>query len=306
METCGNCQRTIGDLEAHRAWQGHIVCTQCYRILARDADESLDDAGAAQRASPNARTTSDHSSIPLTDVSTASNTASLPPNHQYGNRAGQPASGHRRVPPINTSRISGHTSLADWALKFCVPGNPVVGNRGTHPWRRFFARILDVSGVGIVLWCVFGVCIAILFPVGSGGVFKAMENPIVAGGFAYLLWMPCEAVFLAVAGTTPAKSLFGIRVLASSGARLSFGSALKRTLLVWVQGQALGLPLVWIIPCSAANHRLQTTGTTLWDTSAGSIVTHSKWGSDRAIFCVVAVIVVLILKALLTAMGKSY
>ena len=141
-------------------------------------------------------------------------------------------------------------------------------------------------------------------PEQAAGFAKAIENPIIAGIVLYLVWVPAESVFLALFGTTPAKWLFGIRVAHPGGNLLSFPEALNRSFLVFLQGVGLGIPFVALFTQLFAYRRLTKTGTTLWDTSAGAVVLHKKWGVVRALLCTAAVFAVLILMSALNAAGN--
>ncbi|MBT9137222.1 MAG: hypothetical protein DDT34_02310 [Firmicutes bacterium] len=165
-----------------------------------------------------------------------------------------------------------------------------------HPWRRFFARTVDVSTIGLLLFFLVAFTVDATMPAKAEGFAKALENPIIAVFLFYLVWIPAEAAFLALLGTTPAKWLFGIRVVHSNGESLSFSEALNRSFLVWVQGVGLGIPFVTLFTQLFAYRRLTKTGTTLWDTSTGAVVTHhQQWGVLRAIMCVAVVFAVLVL-----------
>ncbi len=175
-----------------------------------------------------------------------------------------------------------------------------------HPWRRFFARTVDLLSSGLIIFVLFSFLVGMLFPQNVDGFLNAVENPITAGIIIYLLWLPIEAVILAFTGTTPAKWVFGIRVLSHTGNKLSYPNALKRVFLVWIQGEGLGIPLVTLFTRLFAYRRLTKTGTTLWDTSVESIVTHKKWGVIRAIATILAVLVTMIIMSILISIGNSY
>lgn len=174
-----------------------------------------------------------------------------------------------------------------------------------HPWRRFFARTVDISTVGSLLLFLLGFSIGATMPSRVEGLAKAIENPIIATFLLYLVWLPAEAAFLSLFGTTPAKWLFGIRVAYPDGELLSFSEALSRSFLVWVQGLGLGIPFVALFTQLFAYFRIMKTGTTLWDTSVGAVVTHQRWGVLRALVCTVVVVGVLILLIVLNAAGNQ-
>lgn len=173
-----------------------------------------------------------------------------------------------------------------------------------HPWRRLFARTVDICTAGLVLFLLLIFAFSAAMPEQAAGFAKAVENPIVASVVLYLIWLPAEAVLLSLFGTTPAKWLFGIKVAPPGGGLLSFSQSLNRSFWVFVQGVGFGIPFVALFTQLFAYRRLTKTGTTLWDTSAKAVVLHKKWGVLRALACTAAVFAVLILISALNAAGK--
>ena len=173
-----------------------------------------------------------------------------------------------------------------------------------HPWRRLFARTVDICTAGLVLFMLLIFAFSATMPEQAAGFAKAIENPIIASVVLYLIWLPAEALLLSLFGTTPAKWLFGIRVAHPGGNLLSFAAALNRSFLVFVQGVGFGIPFVALFKQLFAYRRLTKTGTTLWDTSTTAVVLHKKWGVFRALACTAAVFAVLILMSALNAAGK--
>ena len=173
-----------------------------------------------------------------------------------------------------------------------------------HPWRRLFARTVDICTAGLVLFMLLIFAFSTTMPEQAAGFAKAIENPIIASVVLYLIWLPAEALLLSLFGTTPAKWLFGIRVAHPGGNPLSFAAALNRSFLVFVQGVGFGIPFVALFTQLFAYRRLTKTGTTLWDTSTTAVVLHKKWGVFRALACTAAVFAVLILMSALNAAGK--
>lgn len=164
-----------------------------------------------------------------------------------------------------------------------------------HPWRRYFARMVDICIAGGTLFLLLIFAFSLTMPEQAAGFAKAIENPFIGGVVLYLIWLPAEALLLSLCGTTPAKWLFGIRVAHPDGNLLSFAEALNRSFLVFVQGLGFGIPLVALFTQLFAYRRLTKTGTTLWDTSTNTAVLHKKWGVFRALACTAAVFAVLIL-----------
>lgn len=174
-----------------------------------------------------------------------------------------------------------------------------------HPWRRFFARTVDLLTLGMLILLLLSFLVGYLFPQNVESFVKALENPITAGIILYLFWLPAEAALIATTGTTPAKWIFGISVLAVGSKKLSYSAALKRAFLVWIQGEGFGIPFVTLFTRLFAYRRLTKTGTTLWDTSVGSVVTHKKWGVVRATASVFAVLLAMMIIGILNSMGNK-
>lgn len=173
-----------------------------------------------------------------------------------------------------------------------------------HPWRRLFARTVDICTAGFALFLLLIFAFSATMPEQAAGFAKAVENPIIASVVLYLIWLPAETLLLSLFGTTPAKWLFGIRIEHPGGNLLSLAEALNRSFLVFVQGVGFGIPFVALFTQLFAYRRLTKTGTTLWDTSANAVVLHKKWGVFRALACTAAVFAVLILISALNAAGK--
>jgi|AntAceMinimDraft_10_1070366.scaffolds.fasta_scaffold06342_4 uncharacterized RDD family membrane protein YckC len=169
-----------------------------------------------------------------------------------------------------------------------------------HPWRRFLARTLDVYTGGIVVFFIFGFAIGDIAPQFVDDYVKLLENPIMAvmdAVLIYLCWIPLEALFISLFGTTPIKWIFGISVLSRTGENLTYLNAIKRSFNVFVQGEGLAIPLITFFTRLYAYKRLNKTGTTLWDTSVNSIVTHKEWGVTRTIATIFVTIVAIIILA---------
>ncbi len=161
---------------------------------------------------------------------------------------------------------------------------PFLGGQH-HPWRRFFSRTVEIT----IIVLIFSICLnnflAATFPRQLNQMFLMIDSPIVLGAVYYLAFIPLEALMLSIFGTTPAKWLFGIRVLSPEGKPLTMWRAIIREFLVFVKGMFFGIPFVNMLPHLFAYFRLIKTGTTSWDKTAEAVVIHKKWGFFRALFC---------------------
>ncbi|WP_396216771.1 GYF domain-containing protein [Gemmatimonas sp.] len=100
------------------------------------------------------------------------------------------------------------------------------------PWRRWYARILDLS--------LFAIVGSLMVP---SDLWP--ENNFVTGLLIAVAWMPLETIMVAARGRTPGKALLGLRVTHFvPGARLTVGQSATRAWLAFVSGQGLGIPFV--------------------------------------------------------------
>lgn len=171
-----------------------------------------------------------------------------------------------------------------------------------HPWRRFFARTVDLFTGGILVFFLFSIAIGYFFPRKVDDFIELVDNPIIAAFVLYLLWIPFEALLISATSTTFAKWIFGIHVRSKTGDNLSYIDALKRVFLVFIQGEGLGIPLITLFTRISAYKRLTKTGTTLWDISVDSVVTYKKWSIVRKISSVFVTIVVLVIICILNSL----
>lgn len=145
-----------------------------------------------------------------------------------------------------------------------------------RPWVRYAARMIDV-----MIWA---------FPAGFLiGVFAPHllgDDPsgdYALGWLVVLMWVFVEPLSLSVFGTTPGKWLLRIRLVYNGPEELSYGRALKRSVMVWWRGLGAGLPLVSLITLILAFNKLKNQGRTSWDADGGFIVSHAKIGAGRAV-----------------------
>ena len=162
-------------------------------------------------------------------------------------------------------------------------GNPFAAEH-THPWRRYFAKHVDVT---LAIVAIIGLMVGVVLLTGPAPAWLlvVLGNPFVAVILFVAIWVPLEAVLLATLGTTPARWIFGITVRGIDGGKLSLEQSLKRSALFAIQGLGLGIPIIAIFTQYFGYRRLTHTGTTLWDTAAESVVTHVEWGFGRALAC---------------------
>lgn len=107
-----------------------------------------------------------------------------------------------------------------------------------HPWRRYFARSLDVMLAGLAVSLVRS-CVLHQLPDDSNG------SRIISLILAWVVLMLTEPFLLHFWGTTVGKWIWGIRVVSiRDGKKLSLNEAFSRTGLVFACGDGASIPLV--------------------------------------------------------------
>jgi len=150
--------------------------------------------------------------------------------------------------------------------------DPLPTNQTTtvHPWRRYFARMFDLSLMAFPII----MAMSLLIP------FKPYSQVTLKSGLksygnllniiSLPIWLIVESWLIATFKTTPGKWMWGITITDVEGQKLSFSRALKRSIGVWTDGMWLGIPLFSAIAAALNHERLKKNHTTSWD-KAGNI-----------------------------------
>ncbi|MBQ6933524.1 MAG: RDD family protein [Clostridia bacterium] len=108
-----------------------------------------------------------------------------------------------------------------------------------HPWRRFFARVIDHSFYALFSTLFF----AIILGRNANLAHSWLDNYIFAS-FCYIFGAVIEGILLHFFTTTPGKFLFGIRLTYSDGRKLSIIDGTKRALGMWLHAMGLSIPFI--------------------------------------------------------------
>lgn len=105
----------------------------------------------------------------------------------------------------------------------------------SHPWRRFFARSIDILIYSIICSCI------------QYFVFRwhPKDNYLTTLLLSYINYTQMiliEPLLLCTWGTTPGKLIFGLILRSKSGDKLSYSEALSRTFGVFGNGYGYGIP----------------------------------------------------------------
>ena len=164
-----------------------------------------------------------------------------------------------------------------------------------HPWRRYFARAIDLTLVGLMVSFVqFVLLHHNLVNISKG------EN-VLCGLAGWGLLVLIEPLLLSRFGKTAGKWCMGITVTRPDGGRLGYGEALERTAAVWLYGAGLGISIVELV-CNYRSYRRYTRGEELaWE--SGSIERFDERGTGRMVLLYAASTALSL--ALTLAMGLS-
>lgn len=106
-----------------------------------------------------------------------------------------------------------------------------------HPWRRYFARMLD-GGLYSLPWVAVQMLL-LRWNTSNDGFLLGLLNSYIGYGCMLLL----EPLLLSTWGTTPGKWIFGLVLRSPEGKKLTFSQALGRTWQMFCRGMGGGIPI---------------------------------------------------------------
>lgn len=119
-------------------------------------------------------------------------------------------------------------------------------------WIRVCAYVLDSLILSVLVWMVVTVAVT-GYTFGASGVLSVDDLSATSraplssmAGMDVLAKLIYFTFFLARSGQTPGKRLFGLRVVATGGGRLTHGQALVRTLGYYINMFTLGIGFLWV------------------------------------------------------------
>lgn len=130
----------------------------------------------------------------------------------------------------------------------------------TYPWRRLFAREIDLMLYGLPLNFLFSLVFRINPATDAGETANAA---ILLLGLLLMLFL--EPLFLHLFGTTPGKAIFGLHLTDASGRRLSYAEGLRRTWTVFWRGYGLFIPVYILVRLWKSYKTCKANETEPWD-----------------------------------------
>jgi hypothetical protein len=176
---------------------------------------------------------------------------------------------------------------------------------GLHPWRRYFAKQVDVFIFSFGSMFLLMVLLEITSPDAARRLGEGLDNPVVGAAISVFFWGLCEWVCLAMFGGTPGRALYGIRLRRMDGSPLGSEKAFSRAFLVGIKGLGLGIPIVALFTCLVGYNVLTKEGRSTWDADLGTRVSHIIWSPWRVLGVVTVTAAVLFMAAVFVAMAQN-
>lgn len=150
-------------------------------------------------------------------------------------------------------------------------------NRNEAPWRRYFARMLDMGLASLAL----GLFLGLMFPELLSGESADLQiwALTVLVGFPFL-----DAIFLSRWNTSPGKWLLSTRTVTESGTRLSFAAAARRAYELVGKGLWCGIPLLGLVPLFKAQSRVARNEPQPWEITSSTHTETKSFGARLLLF----------------------
>ncbi|MFO1013408.1 MAG: RDD family protein [Caulobacteraceae bacterium] len=173
-------------------------------------------------------------------------------------------------PPVQPT-----TANLGWAEAPRAPAGAEWTDTAPHPWRRYFARMVDNLLFSIVAAPILAMFVTPpdATQIAQGGSAVLLREMLISLGLQ-LVMLPVSALFVGVIGYSPGKWLFGVRVLTGGGGRLGVTQALVREFRVFVLGTGLGVFPINLFALLTAHGRLLKRKITIWDERGHFVVVY--------------------------------
>lgn len=171
------------------------------------------------------------------------------------------------------------------------------------PWRRYGARILDLSLNGVFGWFIIGTSFYQLAPVSADRFFASM-NPVMDILLTVLVGIVITGILIGFSGSSIGKWVFGIRVTDVEGRPIGVIAGIIRDLSVWIKGLGFGLPIISLITMYLSYQRLKEKGTTSWDESGNYRVSHRPSGPFQYVLNIIGIMLILFINAFVRSLEQ--
>jgi uncharacterized RDD family membrane protein YckC len=204
---------------------------------------------------------------------------------------------------------------AEWLAAGSVPGliqppppapvaaavEPDAAADSAGPWRRFWARQCDLLLLAMLIGFLIGaVQPSILLAFARFGAFADQ----VLGWVLLPAVIVAEAAVHALFGTTPGKSLAGLRVRDVDGNSPDFWTYLRRSFGVWWYGLGTGFPFLTLVTQVLSYQRVKSGEAAVWDLRNDTRVIAVSPAPVRTWIAAGAWLLLIALSAVLSTIGR--
>lgn len=141
------------------------------------------------------------------------------------------------------------------------------------PWRRYFARELDLS-IYMAVWNAF---LTILFSFGVPRIKNIFLNQLIGVIVSVGIILLIEPLLLHLFGTTPGKKILGLRVTKEDGSYLTIKEGQMRTWSVLKNGMGFMIPIYSLFKLYKSYCFCKEQGQMVWDQDYCYTVKPSRW-----------------------------
>lgn len=200
---------------------------------------------------------------------------------------------------VRPSDLISWAPLFTWLAHLAPPEPPEIPpvkgawtDRKPHPWRRYFARLLDGAVVGGLTWFVVGAVFYAAAPLQAEAFFHAFEGPggkIIDLMLTLLVSIPGNALIIGLTGVSLGKWLFGIKVVTPNGRPIGLVAAFAREIMVWFKGFGMGIPLVSLFTLFRSFSKLGEDGHSAWDNPKDRVLLHRPMNALQVTLIILAI-----------------
>ena len=158
-------------------------------------------------------------------------------------------------------------------------------SQGGYPWRRYLARSID-TGIYGTIWAAVAGHFFKMMMLDRADFWSILDLVVVI-----VMMLLLEPLFISLFGTTPGKVIFGIRITAPDGKRLTYSEALDRTWGLFTKGMGYNIPIYSLV-CSWRCYKVCKQGDTMpWDEEISFSVKDTRgWRTFAFVLAFVALV----------------
>lgn len=140
-----------------------------------------------------------------------------------------------------------------------------------YPWRRYFARTLDLFFYNTLWSCFLGLVFHVNLTA-RGNINNLLDTFVATAIMLFL-----EPLLLHLFGTTLGKVIFGLQIGASDNRRLSYAEGLKRTWGVIGAGMGFNIPIYNLVRLCKSYNLCSENEIQPWDEDISYTIKDTRW-----------------------------